>query len=107
MKNVGAMSVALYPVPGIIVATFHPTIRIGLERHTTMCTGCITLLACTCVTGAAIGASWAIGCSCSGTQMGQGLSGVVTRNPDIEPVRAMERKIKINRERERKRESGI
>ena len=37
--------------------------------------------------------------------MGQGLSGVVTRNPDIEPVRAMERKIKINRERERKRES--
>ena len=36
--------------------------------------------------------------------MGQGLSGVVTRNPDIEPVRAMERNIKINRERERKRE---
>ena len=43
--------------------------------------------------------------------MGQGLSGVTTRNPDIpwyiERVRAMERKIKINRERERKRESGI
>ena len=36
--------------------------------------------------------------------MGQGLSGVVTRNPDIEPARAMERNIKINRERERKRE---
>jgi hypothetical protein len=40
--------------------------------------------------------------------MGQGLSGVATRNPDgpwyIERVRAMERKIKINRKRGRDRE---
>ena len=36
--------------------------------------------------------------------MGQGLSGVVTRNPDIEPVRAMERNMKINRQRERNRD---
>ena len=76
-----------------------------------MCTGCIPFLACAGVIGAAIGASCAIDCSCSGTQMGQGLSGVATRNPDglwyIERVRAIERKRKINRERERKRESGI
>ena len=77
-----------------------------------MCTACISLLACTDVTGAASGARRAIGSSCSGTQQqGQGLSGVGTRNADglwyIERVRAMERKININRERERKRESGI
>ena len=69
-----------------------------------MCTGCISPLACTGVTGAVSGATWAIGCSCSGTHMGQGLSGVATRNPDglwyIERVRAMERKININRDRE-------
>ena len=76
-----------------------------------MCTTYISLLASTDVRGAASGASWAIASSYSGTQRGQGLSGVGTRNPDglwyIERVRAMERKIKINRERERKRESGI
>ena len=74
-----------------------------------MCTACISLLASTSVSGAATGASWGfIASSYSGTQRGQGLSGVGTRNPDglwyIERVRAMERKIKINRERERKRE---
>ena len=74
-----------------------------------MCTGCISFLACTGVIGAVNGPSWAICFSCSGTQMGQGLSGVTTRNPDIpwyiERVRAMERNIKINiksgKERER------
>ena len=81
-------------------------------RATTMCTACISRLASTSVTGAATGASWAfIASSYSGTQQGQGLSGVGTRNPDglwyVERVRAMERKRKINRERERKRESWI
>ena len=73
-----------------------------------MCTGCISFLACTGVIGAVNGPSWAIGCSCSGTQMGQGLSGVTTRNPDIpwyiERVRAMERNIKINIKSEKERE---
>ena len=80
-------------------------------RATTMCTACISLLASTSVSGAATGASMAIASSYSGTRRGQGLSGVGTRNPDglwyIERVRAMERNIKINKARERKRESGI
>jgi len=73
-------------------------------RATTMCTACVSLLASTSASGAASGASWAIASSYSGTRRGQGLSGVGTRNPDglwyIERVRAMERKININRDRE-------
>ena len=73
-----------------------------------MCTGCISFLACTGVIGAVNGPSWASGCSCSGTQMGQGLNGVTTRNPDIpwyiERVSAMERHIKIIRKSGRERE---
>ena len=52
-------------------------------RATTMCTARISLLASTSVSGAATGASWAfIASFYSGTQQGQGLSGVGTRNPD-------------------------
>ena len=73
-----------------------------------MCTACISFLACTGVIGAVNGPSWAIGCFCSGTHMGQGLSGVTTRNPDIpwsiERVKAMETNIKINRKSGRERE---
>ena len=73
-----------------------------------MSTGCISFLASTDVIGAVAGPSDAIGCSCSGTKMGQGLSGVTTRNPDIpwyiERVRAMERNIKINRKSGKERE---
>ena len=56
-------------------------------RATTMCTACISLLASTSVSGAATGAPWAfIATFYSGTQQGQGLSGVGTRNESRWPI---------------------
>ena len=65
---------AIVQIAATLVQIYHPTIRIGPARHT-MCTGCVSPLACTCVTGAVTGHSTAIGSSCSGTHLGQGLGG--------------------------------
>ena len=56
-------------------------------RATTMSTASTSLLASTSVTAAATGGLWAfIASSCSGTQTGQGLSGVGTRNESRWPI---------------------
>ena len=88
------------PVPATLVAVYPRVIRIGPARHNYVYMLHFVSGVYRCDKGSQW-APWAIGCSCSGTQMGQGLSGVTTRNPDIpwyiERVRAIETNIKINR----------